>query len=100
MNKKQLIKANQIKRELNIHPDSRIHTGCVRIHPTESLKHFMAKCKDCWEAYQLKEAFLTEAWTMDRKRRFDFVNLATGEIREYETDSKVNKKGAVTKFVG
>ena len=99
MNRKQIIRANQIKTELSLHSDTRIHTNCIRIHPTESFKHFIAKCKDCFEAKRNHQMFLTEAWTADRKRRFDFVNLDTGEVREYETNPKVVKRDAVSFYI-
>jgi hypothetical protein len=66
-------------------------TGCVRINPNNSLKHEMAKLKMAYKLAKLNQAFMTEAKSRDRNRRFDLINLTTGTIFEFETNGKINK---------
>ena len=80
--RKEQERINRLLRELDIHHDQTKHLGCIRIHPTESKEHFLKKAELCYEMYHQRHFFLTEAWTSDRKIRFDAVNLETGETIE------------------
>jgi len=66
-------------------------TGCVRINPNNSLEHELAKTKFAWKLAKLNQTFMTEAKSRDKKRRFDLINLTSGQVYEFETDGKINK---------
>lgn len=94
LTKSQQERVNNFMRRLDIDPGSKMHMNCVRIHPTESLRHFMKKCEEAWEIYQDGKPFWSEAFTRNYKRKFDILDPLGWGIIELETDPKVNKKDA------
>lgn len=73
--------------------------NCIRISTANSYKHELKKFEVCWEIANNGQEFLTEAVTLDRKRRCDVVNLDLNEIIEIETDHSIQKKGATTIYI-
>lgn len=64
--------------------------GCVRIH-AEKKKHFLAKCSKAWDIHKLGHKVGTEIKLKNGKIA-DLMDMTTGEIFEFETDKKVDKK--------
>ena len=91
MNRNIWIRINHILKKHNISHDQFKHINCIRIHPTESDEHFLEKVKICRKLFKNGHQFLTEAWTVDRKRRFDIIDLIDDIIYEIETDNKIDK---------
>lgn len=92
---------NKVFRDLDLHPSQRKYVNCIRLHPTESLQHFKAKCEICRDMMLHDIPFLTEVWTADQKRRFDVVDLENGEVIEIECKKNVYKTDAdKTIYVG
>jgi hypothetical protein len=90
---------NKIFRDLNLHPDQKKHLNCLRFHPTESKVHSRMKYDIVRECFKKSIPFLTEAWTENRKRRFDIVKFIDNEdeqVIEIETNERVTKEGAKT----
>lgn len=86
------MRINQILKKRKIHRDQYNHINCIRIHPTESYEHFSEKCELAWNLFKAKKPFLTEAWTSDRKRRFDVLDLIDDIPYEIETGKSYDKK--------
>ena len=86
-------------RKRNIHPDQHKHINCIRIHPTETYEHFIEKCKQVWQLHKIGHDFLTEAWTENRKQRFDILDLIDDIDIEIETGKSKKKKYKADKEV-
>ena len=70
--------------------------GCVRINSGNTLRHETAKLKAVYYALKKGHIVATEVWSGDGKRKFDFFDYDNGEVREFETNPKTKKEGAVT----
>lgn len=96
LTKKKLTTVNNTLRKRDIHWDQRQHINCIRIHNTESREHFLGKCKVAYELHQIGVPFITEAWTTDRKKRYDLLELLNDFDYEFETGkSKKKYKGDI-----
>jgi len=85
-------RTREILRKRRIHPDQTRHINCVRIHNKESKKHFLKKAEICYELSKQNHNFLTEAWTDDRRQRFDILDLTDDIDIEIETGKSKRKK--------
>jgi len=83
---------NSVLRKRKIHHDQIKHINCIRIHATESKKHFMKKAGICYDLFKQGHDFLTEAWTTDRKQRFDILDLTDDIDIEIETGKSKKKR--------
>jgi len=79
---------NDVLRKRNIHHDQVKHINCIRLHPKESPAQRMKKIEIAVKLYEEGKPFLTEAWTSDRKKRFDVLNLIDDIDYEITTDMK------------
>lgn len=104
LTKKDWEKINKTLRELNIDRESARHINCFRFHGRkESSQHRRMKFELCEEAYDNNQPFLTEAWTNDKKSKFDFIYLLNKEVVEIviKSDTRREKIPAkVTKIYG
>jgi len=66
--------------------------GCVRVNCKNSLRHEIAKLVDVYVALKNGHKVATECISKDGKRRFDFIDFDTGEIKEYETNGSDKMK--------
>lgn len=66
--------------------------GCVRINSGNTLKHELAKVKEVYKALKKGEIVATEVWSADGKRKYDYFNFDSGEIKEFETGKSYDKK--------
>lgn len=89
--KKEWLMIRKVLKQRKIHHDQVKHINCIRIHPTESDEHFYKKAIACRWLFKQGHPFLTEAWTEDRKKRFDIIDLKDDIDIEIET-GKSNKK--------
>lgn len=92
LTKNQQMRVNQILRDRDIDWSQAKHINCVRLHPTETPKHFMRKCELAYALHVLGRPFLTEVWTRDHKQRFDFLDLVDDLDYEIETGKSKDKK--------
>lgn len=90
---------NDCLRERDIHHDQRRHINCIRIHPTESERHFLEKCRTAYKLFKSKHDFLSEAWVTNRSQRFDILDLTLNEDYEIETGLSKKKKYKADKEV-
>lgn len=90
--RKDWMRIREVLRNRNIHHDQVRHINCIRIHPTESDEHFYEKVKVCRALFKEGKPFITEAWTNDRKQRFDILNLFDDEDIEIETGKSKKKQ--------
>jgi hypothetical protein len=97
--RKDWLRINKILRERNIDPSQIKHINCIRMHPTESEKHFLAKAKRAFCFYKSKTPFLTEVWTKDHKKRYDLLHLIDDIDYEFETGKSKKKKYKADKEV-
>lgn len=65
--------------------------GCVRVNCNNTLKHEIAKLKAVYIALKEGHKVATECVSKDGKRRFDFIDFDNGELKEFETDKKIDK---------
>ena len=61
--------------------------------------HKIAIMKRSLEALENNEHFITESESNKLSRRVDFVSLTKDQEEEFETNTKVKKQGALTKYV-
>lgn len=94
MNKQELI--NRVKKQLNRDSVYGNKLNAIRIHPTESFEHFLAKCIKCWELYQQEKPFWSEVFTKGTNRcKFDIlspVENKTIEISHSDEDIDHSKE--------
>lgn len=94
MNQKDWKQINGILREKQIDSSQIKFINCVKIHPTETQEHFMAKALESFKLVKEGYPVLTEVWTADHRRRFDLLDLSDGRVIEFETDKKIKKLDA------
>lgn len=70
--------------------------NCIRINPNNSYRHEKAKFDKGFELAKLNHKFMTEAKSANNERIFDCIDFDTGEIWEFETNPKIEKKGTIT----
>jgi len=102
LTKKDYEKINKTMRDLKIDNDSR-QINCIKIHPTESEKHFKMKCEIAFSLYNNNKPFITEAFANNRKHKFDIVDLLENEVIEVIIKSdtpRVNIPAKITKIYG
>ena len=87
MNQKELMThRNNVARRFE--QNSRIHRNCIRLNVGNTFDHEQAKIIICMALALEKKEFITEAVTLDRKERYDIINLDDDERIEIETDPK------------
>ena len=91
LTRNQQITVNNTLRRRDIDPSQQKHINCIRIHPTETENHFVAKCMICWQLYKDKHPFIAEVWTRDHKQRFDVLDLVDDVDIEIETGKSKSK---------
>ena len=94
--KKEWGKINKTMRELNIDRDSR-QINHIKIHPTESRKHFDMKCEIAFSLYNNNKPFLTEAFANKRKQKFDIIDLLDNEVIEIVVESDTKRENVPAK---
>lgn len=77
------------KRELDSSQIQFINT--VRHHDTETIEHFLAKAKKCYELFKEGQLYISEAWTKEHDRRYDILSLTDDLVFEIETNKKEDK---------
>ena len=87
-------KRTKTLKEHEVYHADRIHRNCIRVGRNESYAHANKKFDICWEFLQLEQAFITEPKIRSKGRRYDILNLDTGDIVEIESDKSVKKKDA------
>ena len=92
MNKQEQI--NNSIRELDLEQGQAKTMNAIKIHQKEGEEHFKMKCKICWDLHKEDKDFLTEAYTKDRSRKFDIVDLIDCDVIEIESKLKNMKKDA------
>ena len=92
MQVKEWQKIRETLRKRRIHPDQVKHINCIRIHNKESRRHFLKKAEICYNLFKQKHNFITEAWTEDRRKRFDILDLVNNVDIEIETGKSKSKK--------
>jgi len=89
------LKINEIIRKRNIAHDQVKHINCFRFHKSESTEHRQKKFDMCCELYDKGHPFICEAFTEDRKRKFDVLGLKDDIVYEIETGKSYSKKDDV-----
>ena len=91
-------KVNNTIRTLDIDRESTRHMNCFRFHNKhESKIHRRMKFELCEEHYDNDKPFLCEAWTSDKKSKFDFINLLDCEVIECVVKSDTCREKIPTK---
>lgn len=95
--KKLWLRIHEVARKRNIDPDQLSHMNCVRPHgKKESKDHWNWKCNKCRELYEINHPYISECFALNRKRKYDVIDLLDDIVFEGETNHKINKDGAET----
>jgi len=97
LTRKEWSKVWKVVNEKDIDPHELDHINQIRHHPGETIEHLMGKVKKSRELYQRGIPHLTEAHNNHHTRKYDLVNLFTGEIEEFETGKSYDKNDGSVK---